>query len=82
MPLFEDNQATIEMIQEDKPTNRSHHIDVQWFAIQEWRQKGDVIMEHLSGLINPSDGLTKALGWVLHAWHACRGMGHYNLGSP
>ena len=38
-------------------------------------------MEHLPGTINPSDGLTKALGWVLLSRHACRGMGHYRFGS-
>ena len=38
-------------------------------------------MEHLPGIINPSDGLTKALGWVLLSRHARRGMGHYRFGS-
>ena len=38
-------------------------------------------MEHLPRIINPSDGLTKALGWVLLSRHARRGMGHYRLGS-
>ena len=38
-------------------------------------------MEHLSGLLNPSDDLTKALGWILHARHARRSMGHFRIGS-
>ena len=39
-------------------------------------------MEHLPGILNPSDDLTKPLGWVLHARHARRSMGHYKIGSP
>ena len=53
------------------------HIDVQHFAIQEWHEKRDLIMEHLSGIINPGDDLTKPLGWVIHVRHARRNMGHH-----
>jgi hypothetical protein len=38
-------------------------------------------MEHIAGTINPSDDLTKALGWILHARHARHSMGHYRIGS-
>ena len=41
-PLYEDNQAAIVMINECKPTQCSHHIDIQHFALQEWAQPGDV----------------------------------------
>ena len=74
--LFPDN-----MINESRPTPRARHIEIQHFAIQEWCKQGDIVMEHLPGIINPSDGLTKALGWVLLSRHARRGMGHYRLGS-
>jgi hypothetical protein len=56
-----DNKAAIAMINEHKPTTRSCHIDIQHFAIQEWRQRGDIIMHHIAGIINPSDQATKAL---------------------
>ena len=39
-------------------------------------------MEHLSGLLNPSNDLAKALGWILHARHARRSVGHCRHGSP
>ena len=39
-------------------------------------------MRHIPGIIHPSDDLTKALGWILHARHAHHGMGHYQIGSP
>ena len=76
-----DNLAALQMINENRPTPRARHIEIQHFAIQEWRRQGDLIMEHLSGVLNPSDDLTKALGWVLHARHARRSMGHFRIGS-
>ena len=64
------------MINASRPTERARHIDIQHFAIQEWRQQGDILMRHLPGIINPSDQLTKNLGWILHSRHARRSMGH------
>ena len=77
--LFVDNQAAIAMVNESRPTPRARHIEIQHFAIQEWRDKGDIILRHIPGIINPSDDLTKVLGWVLHGRHARRSMGHYKL---
>jgi hypothetical protein len=45
---------------------RSRHIHIQHFAIQEWHQRGDIIMHHIPGIINPSDQATKALGWIIN----------------
>jgi len=75
--LYEDNQAAIAMINQRKPTTRSRHIDVQFFAIQEWHRQGDILMKHIAGILNLADDSTKALGWILHHWHACRAMGHH-----
>ena len=36
-------------------------------------------MEHLPGIINPGDGLTKALGWILFFRHAPYLIGHYGF---
>lgn len=69
------------MINESRPTQHACHIEIQCFAIQEWRKHGVVVMEHLSGLLTPSEGLTKAVGWVLHARHARHSMGHFCFGS-
>jgi hypothetical protein len=77
-PLYEDNLAAIAMINDRKPSPRSRHIDIQHFAIQEWRQLGDIVMHHIAGVINAADQATKALGWTLHSRHAARrSMGHY-----
>jgi len=65
------------MINQRKPTTRSRHIDVQFFAIQEWHKQGDILMKHISGVLNMADDSTKALGWILHHHHARQAMGHY-----
>jgi hypothetical protein len=76
--LYEDNQAAIAMINENKPTPRSRHIDVQHFAIQEWRSQGHIKLVYIPTTINVADQSTKALGWTLHSRHARRAMGHYS----
>ena len=57
--VFEDNMSAINMINVRVPTERSHHIDIQYFAIQDWKDRGDIIMRHVPGTIHPSDDLTK-----------------------
>jgi hypothetical protein len=77
MPLYVDNQAAIAMINENKPTPRSRHIDIQHFAIQEWCVHELIELHHIPGVVNPADQATKALGWTLHSRHTQRAMGHY-----
>ena len=75
--LYEDNSSAIQMVNAKKPTNRSRHIDIRFFAIQMWKERGFLVLKHIPGIINPSDAMTKALGWVLHSRHSRRLMGHY-----
>ena len=77
--LYEDNQAAILMINASRPTPRARHIDIQHFAIQEWKSNGDIILCHIPGIINPADALTKSLGSTLHYRHVRRMMGHYEV---
>ena len=76
-PMYEDNEAAIMMINASKPTVRARHIDIQHFAIQEWKLRGDIIFFHIPGVINMSDAMTKAVGWILHVRHNRRAMGHH-----
>ena len=77
-PVYMDNMSAINMINSKVPTERSRHIDIQYFAVQDWKDSGALIMKFIPGVLNPSDDLTKPLGWVLHARHARRLMGHYH----
>ena len=75
--LLEDNMSAIQMINAKVPTERSRHIDIQFFAIRDWKEALEIVMHHIPCIINPSNDLTKHLGCVLHARHARRMMGHY-----
>ena len=73
-----DNQSALTIINDNvSPTDRTRHMDLRFFAIQDWREDGDIIMQYIPGCLNYSDAATKALGWVLHSRHCRRFMGHY-----
>ena len=76
-PIYEDNKPTIDIIASQKPTERTRHIDIRFFAIQDWTD--DISLLHIPGVINPSDDLTKPLGGVLHERHARHIVGHYDV---
>ena len=65
-PLYEDNDSVIKMVNTKKPTERYRHICIRYFALQDWKSQGDIVMYHIPGVINPADAITNALGWVLH----------------
>ena len=76
-PIYEDNMSAIKMINARIPTEHSHHINIQHFAIQDWKDDNVIVLYFIPGIINPLDDLTKPLGWVLHSCHAHHLMGHY-----
>jgi hypothetical protein len=78
--LFEDNAAAILMVNANRPTPRARHIDIQHFALQEWKAAKEIVLSHIPGVINSADSLTKSLGSTLHHRHVRRLMGHY--GAP
>jgi hypothetical protein len=65
-PIYEDNESAISIVNSQKPTERSMHIDIRFFAIQDWKARGEIELFHIPGAINLADDLTKPLGWVLH----------------
>ena len=79
-PIYKDNKPTIDIVASQKPTERTRHIDISFFAIQEWIHKSkDITLLHIPGVINPSGDLTKPLGRVLHKQQPRYVMGHYNV---
>jgi len=79
-PIYEDNDSAIKIVNHSRPTDRSRHVEIRYFALQHWRLMKDIILIHLPGVVNHADMLTKALGWVLHHRHAPYLMGHF--GNP
>ena len=65
--LYKDNAAAIKIINARHTTKHSRHIQIQWFAIQDWKEQGDVEMRFISGSVDPCDDLTKPVGWILHS---------------
>ena len=75
--IYEDNDPTIKVINSRVPTERTRHIDIPYFAIQDWKARGSITMKHIPGTINAADALTKPCAWVLHNRHVRRLMGHF-----
>ena len=62
-PIYEDNKPTIDIVASQKPTKCTCHIEIWFFAIQDWIHKSkDIQLLYQPGVINPSDDLTKPLG--------------------
>ena len=77
IPIYKDNTSTIVIVNSSVPTERAWHIYVQHFAIQNWKGWDCIKLIPITGILNPSNDLTKLLGWVLHSCHCCQFMGHY-----
>ena len=81
--LHEENASAINMTNVSCSTERAHHLEIQAFAvIMDWTNSGALTMAKMTGILNPSDNLTKALGWVLHCSNFCRNMGHFGCFTP
>ena len=77
--IFIDNESALKIINDNQaPTARTRHMDIRFFALQDWKLDGDIEMSHIPGILNPTDDLTKPLGWILHSRHCRRTMGHFD----
>ena len=62
-PVYIDNLSALKIINDNTaPTERTRHMDIRFFALQDWREDGDIKMIHIKGTLNNADDLTKALG--------------------
>ena len=52
-----------------KPTNRTCHIDIKYFALCEWIERDLIHLERVDTAINTADHLTKALTQTLFHRH-------------
>ena len=67
--LFEDNQGALLMAQAGQPTKRTKHIDIKYFAIQDWVDRDLLTFRHIATTDNSSDALTKATPRTLFYRH-------------
>ena len=74
--LYEVNDGCTAMGNAQKPTARTRHIDIKYFALCEWVERDLLILERIDTSINMSDQMTKGLQPILFHRHADFLLGH------
>ncbi len=59
--FYEDNNGCIAMGNAQKPTPRTHHIDIKYFSLCEWVERNLILLDQIDTSINMSDHVTKSL---------------------
>ena len=67
--LFEDNQGALLMANAGQPTKRTRHMDIKYFALQQWVDGDLLTLKHIGTGDNESDALTKPLSRTLFYRH-------------
>ena len=52
-----------------KPTKRTRHIDIKFFAIQDWVDQDLIVLKRIDTSDNEADALTKSVGRTLFYRH-------------
>jgi hypothetical protein len=73
--LYEDNDGATAMANAGKPTLRTRHVDIKFYAIQEWVERDLVVLKRIDTAINMADHYTKPLPRILFYRH-----NDYNMG--
>jgi hypothetical protein len=73
---YEDNDGCTSMANAQKPTPRTRHIDIKYFALCDWVERDLILLERIDTSINLTDHLTKNLSWILFHQHADYLLGH------
>ena len=81
--IYEDNDGATAMANAQKPTSRTRHMDILFFALSEWVERDLVILQRIHTSVNEADHLTKVLDRTLFYKHVDHLMGHVSpLYSP
>ncbi len=73
---YEDNNRCTAMGNAQKPTARTRHIDIKYFALCEWVERDLIHLDCIDTSINIADHLTKPLSKILFHQHADFLLGH------
>jgi hypothetical protein len=73
---YEDNDGCTAMANAQKPTSRTRHIDIKYFALCDWVESDLIHLERIDTSINIADHLTKPLSRILFHRHADFLLGH------
>lgn len=67
--MYEDNDACTAMAMAQKPTPRTRHMDIKFYALCEWVERDLLRLERIDTCVNLGDHFTKALPPVLFRRH-------------
>ena len=73
---YEDNDCCTAMGNAQKPTTRTRHIDIKYFAFCDWVEQDLIHLERINTSINIADHITKSLPKILFHRHANFLLGH------
>ena len=71
-----DNAGACQMANAQKPTRRTRHLDMCYFALTAWTEQDLVVFKPISTSKNNSNAMTKALGKQLFTRHKSTLLGH------
>jgi hypothetical protein len=74
--IYEDNDACTAIANAQKPTTRTRHMDIRYFALSDWVEMDLMILERIHTSVNEADHLTKTLDRTLFYRHVDHIMGH------
>lgn len=74
--IYEDNDACTAMANAQKPTSRTRHMDIRYFALSDWVEQDLMKLERIHTSVNLADHLTKPLDRTLFYRHVDYIMGH------
>ena len=75
VPMEEDNQACLALVNNPEATERTKHVDDAYHMVHDYVARGDVTFYFLPSAERPADGLTKALpGPVFKAFRDAAGV--------
>jgi hypothetical protein len=67
--IYEDNDACTAMANAQKPTTRTRHMDIRYFALADWVERDLIFLERIDTSINEADHMTKILDRTLFYRH-------------
>ena len=74
--LYEDNDAATAMANANKPTPRTRHMDIRYFALTEWVERDLIALERVDTTMNLADHFSKQLPPTLFSRHVDHILGH------
>ena len=74
--LYKDNEGAIAMANAQKPTTRTRHMDIRYFAIVDWVERDLLVLDYIHTSKNLADAFTKPLGRIAFHRHVDFIMGH------